>query len=83
LEPVFIGQLGKQSSCGRQLDECLRSWAKSSMAAVARSSRIPPSALPQSTCTWRDPMYATSAPSSATATREKYHRMMNARLVHT
>jgi len=41
--PRLVGNPGRHSSCGRQLDECRRSCARSSMAAVARSRRIPPS----------------------------------------
>mmetsp|Transcript_13600 Transcript_13600/g.44984 ORF Transcript_13600/g.44984 Transcript_13600/m.44984 type:complete len:406 (+) Transcript_13600:1078-2295(+) len=81
--PTTPGQLGRHKSCGRQFDECFLSCAKSSIAAVARSSRIPPSALPQSTRTCADSMYATNAASMATATRAKYQRMINASVVHS
>mmetsp|Transcript_13595 Transcript_13595/g.37233 ORF Transcript_13595/g.37233 Transcript_13595/m.37233 type:complete len:260 (+) Transcript_13595:1403-2182(+) len=79
----FIGQPGRHKSCGLQLLECFLSWARSSIADVARSSRIPPNALPQSTCTCLDSMYATSNPSIATATSAKYHLMTNASVVHS
>eukprot|EP00982_Pelagococcus_subviridis_P006934 30352-Pelagococcus_subviridis.AAC.1 len=40
------GHDGRHSSCGRQFDECLLSCARFSIAAVARSRRMPPSAAP-------------------------------------
>ena len=77
------GHDGRHNSCGLQLEACFLSCARSSIAAVARSSRMPPSALPQSTRTCADSMYATSTPSSATATSAKYQRMTNASVVHS
>ena len=79
----FIGQPGRHKSCGLQLLECFLSCARFSIAEVARSSRIPPSALPQSTCTCLDSMYATRPASRATATSAKYQVMTNARVVQS